>query len=258
MPYTISHVAAVVPFLRLLARLRVLSAVVIGSMVPDFGYLMPIQPPRFQTHSAIALVTFCLPVGMLAYWTFQRLMKNPLVNVLPDQAYMRWKPYSTPAPWGDARQWLLAASGVMAGAVVHLAWDGFTHEDARGVRMLPELADPMLEVHGHLLTGARLLQDLSSLLGLMIVIAAIGYALRPRGRLAVMPRALTAFERRAWVLGFAIATLGFSAGFLILGHALGASRWEGPSNAAIALLRALVLAALCVGGLLKVRLHAKR
>jgi hypothetical protein len=258
MPYTISHVAAAVPFLRLLVRLRVLSAVVIGSMVPDFGYLMPIHPSRFQTHSAIALATFCLPVGMLCYWTFQRLMKNPLVNMLPDQAYMRWQPYSTPAAWGDPRQWLLAACGVMAGAVVHLAWDGFTHEDARGVRMLPELADPILEVHGHLLTGARLFQDLSSLLGLMIVIVTIVYALRPRGRLAVPPRALTVFERRTWALGYAIATLGFGAGFLILDHALGASRWAAASSAAIALLRALVLAALCLSVLLKARLHTKR
>ncbi len=171
------------PFSRLLARLGLLSAVVVGSMVPDFGYLMPIRPPRFETHSVIALATFCLPVGLLSYWIFQRVMKTPLLSVLPDQAYMRWRPYSAPAAIGSPRQWLLAACGVLAGAVVHLAWDAFTHEEARGVRMLPGLADPVLEVNGHLLTGARLLQDLSSLLGLLLVLAAIVYALRGSGRL---------------------------------------------------------------------------
>ena len=192
MPYTLSHVAVVAPVARLLARLRVLSAVVIGSMVPDFGYLMPNHPPRFETHSAIALVTFCLPVGMLTYWLFQRLLKTPLVSVLPDQPYMRWLPYSKPAAWSSPRQWLLAAGGALAGAVTHLAWDGFTHEGARGVRMVPELSDTMLELHGHVLTGTRVFQDLSSLLGLVTVGSMICYALRGSGRLTVAPRARSA------------------------------------------------------------------
>src|ERR1700759_5256062 len=131
MPYTISHVAAVVPVSRLLVRMQMLSAAVIGSMVPDFGYLMSSYPPRVETHGRLALVTFCLPVGLLTYWIFQRLMKTPLMSVLPDQAYLRWRPFSAPAAWGSLRQWLLAACGVLAGATVHLAWDAFTHEDAR-------------------------------------------------------------------------------------------------------------------------------
>ena len=72
MPYTLSHVAAVLPFSRLLARLQILSAMVIGSMAPDFGYLLPIHPPRVATHSAVSLVTFSLPLGLLSYWIFQR------------------------------------------------------------------------------------------------------------------------------------------------------------------------------------------
>ena len=86
------------------------SAVVIGSMVPDFGYLMPIRLARFETHSLLALATFCLPVGTASYWIFQRLMKTPLVSVLPDQVYMRWRSYSAPAAW-DAGCGRLAPRG---------------------------------------------------------------------------------------------------------------------------------------------------
>jgi Domain of unknown function (DUF4184) len=259
MPYTISHVAVVVPISRLLARMRVLSAVVIGSMVPDFGYLMPIRLARFETHSLLALATFCLPVGIVSYWIFQRLMKTPLVSVLPDQVYMRWRPYSEPAPWGSPRQWLLAVCGVLGGAVVHLAWDGFTHEDGRGVRMVPELAGT-LEVHDHLVTGATLLQGLSSLVGLMIVIAAVAYALRNSGHAVVAPRALTAIERRSWVLVFVIITLGFGAGFSILDRLFGNPyhRWIGIGILAVALLRALVVAAVLVSLMMQVYLRAKR
>jgi len=64
------------------------------------------------------------------------------------------------------------------GAVTHLVWDGFTHEGARGIRMMPELDDWKFELHGHHLIGARLLQDGSSLLGLAIVLILLIYALR--------------------------------------------------------------------------------
>jgi hypothetical protein len=260
MPYTISHVAVVVPISRLLARMRVLSAVVIGSMVPDFGYLMPIRLARFETHSLRALATFCLPVGIVSYWIFQRLMKTPLVSVLPDQTYMRWRPYSAPASWGSPRQWLLAVCGVLGGAVVHLAWDAFTHEDGRGVRMVPELSDPLLAVHDHLVTGAKLLQGLSSLVGLVIVIAGIAYALRGTGHLAVEPRTLTAAERRNWVLVFAITTLAFCAGFTILDRLYGDPyhRWLGVLGVAVSLLRALVVSAILVSLMMQAYLRAKR
>ena len=41
MPYTMSHAAVVLPFSRLLARWQLLSAAVIGAMVPDFGLFFP-------------------------------------------------------------------------------------------------------------------------------------------------------------------------------------------------------------------------
>jgi Domain of unknown function (DUF4184) len=258
MPYTLSHVAAVVPVSRWLLRLRVLSAAVIGSLVPDFGYLLPNHLERIETHSRPALVTFCLPVGLLSYWIFQRLLKAPLVSVLPDRAYMRWRPHAAPASWTSVRQWLLAACGVLAGATVHLAWDAFTHEDGRGVRMVPELSDPLLIVHGHLVSGALLLQGLSSVLGLAVVAAAIAYALRGGGNPVVTPRALTASERRAWVLGFAIAVVSGCVGFFMLEYQYGGGRWLGVGTAAIALLRAVVTASLCVGLLLAVYLRTRR
>lgn len=249
MPYTISHAAAVLPFSRWLARLRVLSATVIGSMAPDLGYLMPVHPAREFTHSALSLVTFSLPVGLLCYWAFQRLMKTPLLSLLPDQAYMRWRPFAALAALNSPRQWLLAAAGVLAGAVTHLAWDGFTHEGARGMRMMPELDDWFVEVHGHHLIGAGLLQGASSLIGLAIVAAAVAYALRRGTPHPVAPRALNQMQRRRWVLVFIAVTLACTVAFdfLVIDddlrfHSLRAHA----TNLAISFLRGLVLSSLIV------------
>jgi len=260
MPYTLSHAAAALPFTRFLLRWRVLSATVIGSMVPDFGYLIPIPLSRGATHSAISLVTFSLPVGLLAYWIFQYLIKTPVLNLLPDRAYMRWRAYATPAPIEAPRQWLLAACGVLAGAISHLAWDAFTHENARGIRMLPELNDVRFELYGHHVSGGHLLQDGSSLLGLVVVVAMIAYTLRGRSQQPAMPRPLSKNQRRVWVLSYALATLAFTVGFDLLDRVGGThlhSVGKQVNIAAVAVLRGLALSLVTVSLFLNARLRDK-
>jgi len=259
MPFTISHTAAILPFARPLARWRLLSATLIGSMVPDFGLLMPSRPARIETHGHLSLVTFCVPVGLATFWIFQKLLKRPIMAVLPDAAYARWCDFGAPADIGSLKQWALAACGVLAGAVSHLIWDGFTHEGARGVRMVPLLDDPVLDIAGRHLIGARLLQDVSSLIGLILVLAVIVYALRCGGADDLKPvRPLRPVERYVWISVYAAMTVLLAGLFLIIrrpSHASSQSVFL-IGNYAIAVLRgfatALVLVSLC----LRVRLRA--
>jgi hypothetical protein len=254
MPFTISHAAAVLPFSRLLARWRLLSAVVIGAMVPDFGLFFPWRMHRFETHSAVALFTFCLPVGMAAYWAFQYLIKTPVLETLPNGAYARWRPFSSPANIGSVRQWILVAFGVLAGAVTHLVWDAFTHENARGVRLVPWVEEP-IDIGAHHMGGVRLLQDGSSLIGLAVVLGLIVYGLRPGGDQPVLPRPLRAAERRAWVAAYVAAAVGLGAVCWLwepVAHSLTAAA----NRIAVAALRGLALALLCTSLGLDWRLRA--
>src|SRR4029077_7907170 len=170
MPFTISHTAVVLPFSRLLARWQLLSAAVIGAMVPDFRIFFP-GLPRVETHSAIALLTFCLPVGFSTYWLFQLLIKTPMMVVLPDGPYARWQVFAVEAKVRSLRQWLLAAAGILAGALTHLVWDGFTHDGGRGVRMFPVLDDSIIDIGNHHLPPIYFMQDLGSVFGLAAVLA---------------------------------------------------------------------------------------
>jgi len=261
MPFTISHAAAVLPFARALARWRVLSAAAIGAMVPDFGFFFPWHVRRLETHSAIALVTFCLPVGLAAYWVFQFLIKTPVMELLPEGPYARWRPFASPADFRSIRQWLMAACGVLGGAVTHLVWDAFTHEGARGVRMLPMLDDPVVEIGGHSMIGVRLMQDGSSLLGLVVVIAIIWYGLR-RGREPAVPgRPLGTVERCAWVLTFAVSIVAVTAAWSLWarkGVSLGHSATAVVNNLAVASLRGLATTLLVVSLCLWLRLLLAR
>jgi Domain of unknown function (DUF4184) len=261
MPFTISHAAVVLPFSRVLARWRLLSAVIIGAMVPDFGLFFPWRIHRFETHSAVGLFTFCLPVGMAGYWIFQYLIKTPVLEVLPEGAYARWRPFSSPAAFTGLRQWILAACGVFVGAVTHLAWDAFTHDGARGVRMIPWLEDPIVDIGSHHLAGIRLMQDGSSLIGLAFVLAFVCYGLRRGHEQAVPNRPLRPWERRAWVLTFVVAAVASSAAWLLWAHAgepAGHSMKWLANGIAVAALRGLAIALLCSSLALSWRLHVLR
>ena len=261
MPFTISHAALVLPLSRLLARWRLLSAVVIGAMVPDFGLFFPWRMHRFETHSAIALLTFCLPVGIATYWLFQYLIKTPLIEVLPEGAYARWRPCASPAYFSSIRQWILAACGVLAGAVTHLVWDAFTHENARGIRRIPWLEEPVVEIGSHRMAGVRLLQDGSSLIGLVIVVVLVCYGLR-RGREPAVPkRPLPPAERQAWALTYVLAIVALSVAWLLwarMGEPAGHSIKALATGIAVAVLRGLATAFLCTSIALSWRLFALR
>jgi hypothetical protein len=239
-----------------------LSAAVIGSMAPDFGWFLPSRPTRFETHSLDALITFCLPVGLAAYWLFQWLVKPPIMELLPPGAYGRWRVSATPADVRSVRQWLFASVGILAGALTHLIWDAFTHEGARGVRMIPAL-DDAVDIGGRLFHGPYLLQDGSSVIGLAAIFAVLVYSLRPGGGEALSgPRRLDPPERHFWVATYVLGVALFSVLFFEFRH------WPSPpppspvgvrlGSAAIASLRGLAAALLCVSAALTIRLHSAR
>jgi hypothetical protein len=209
MPFTISHTAAVLPFARFLKGRSLLSAALIGSMVPDFGMFMPWHPLRAETHSVVALATFCLPVGLAAFWVFQYVVKPALIAVLPDNHYRIAAAFARPVPIGRLRTWLAAAIGLLLGALTHLSWDAFTHEGARGMRMIPALDELAIVAGGHHVAGQRLLQDVSSLIGLAIIAWWWLRALRPARPTHADPgpRLLSGGERLRWLCAYALVAV---------------------------------------------------
>ncbi len=204
-PFTVSHAAAVLPFAHYLRRWHMLSAAVIGSMVPDFGFFLPGHWQRAETHSLEALVQFCLPVGLGAYWLFELLVKPATSELLPDRAYVRAQVYSPAAHVGNATQWLLAGLGVILGAITHLVWDAFTHEGARGVRMFPAL-DDSFGIGGHTIYAYRVAQQAGSLFGLVIVAGIVAFAMREPAPPPACRR-LSRSERRGWTILYGLVSL---------------------------------------------------
>jgi len=149
----------------------------------------------------------------------------------------------------------LVAFGVVAGAVTHLMWDAFTHENARGVRLIPWLEEP-IDIGAHHIRAIRLLQDGSSLIGLAVVLGLIAYGLRPGGDQPVSTRPLGAAERRAWVASYIVAAVGLSAACWLWAPVSAHPMMFIANSMAVAALRGLALALVCTSLVLDWRLRA--
>lgn len=130
MPFTVSHVAAVLPFVR--SPLPP-AALAFGAMAPDLFYFLRIGIPRDLSHSLLGAVTVDLAVALLAFALWRAVIKRPTLDYSPGWLRSRTQPSQG---WradllGDrppivALAW--AAAAVVLGTLTHLAWDTFTHD----------------------------------------------------------------------------------------------------------------------------------
>ena len=126
--------------------------------------------------------------------------------------------------------------------------------------MIPALDDPAVDIAGHRLMGARLLEDVSSLAGLAVVLVVIIYGLRrDSGPDEVPVRALRPRERHVWILSYVVTASLLAGLFLVLrrpSHVFGHSIAFMVGNIAVAALRGCAAALILVSVGLSVRLRA--
>ncbi|HEX6397902.1 MAG TPA: DUF4184 family protein [Steroidobacteraceae bacterium] len=163
MPFTVSHAAAVLPIQRW-ARYRLpLTALMVGSMSPDFGYIFSYEASRALTHSVAGLFVFCLPVGLVVWAFYVAVLEKATITLLSD----RWHTRFAHTEAITLSLVLRAALAIVLGAATHLLWDSFTHRGTFATEAIPALTGPTpgfawLPVY-HLLHG------LSSVVGLVIL-----------------------------------------------------------------------------------------
>jgi hypothetical protein len=164
MPFTTSHAAAVLPFLRTPLPA---SALVIGSMAPDFPFFVPVGP-GLVTHTAVAIGTTDVALGAFGWLLWHGLLSRPALWAAPRavRARLAEVPLGVRPRLPDARSVLLTALALAVGSATHVLWDEFTHARRWGPERLPAL----YETWG-LMPGYRWLQYGSSLLGALIVLA---------------------------------------------------------------------------------------
>jgi len=169
MPFTLSHPAAVLP----LARTKLaFSALVAGAMAPDVGYFLTLSSRHAESHSIKGLFAFCLPAGLLLLLLFHKLMKEPLLTLLPAAHRARIYPYAQDFRFTPASRFAIIVVSLLIGSATHLAWDSFTHETGWFVRQFPVMTAPLLNIRDESIPAYKLLQHTSTIAGLLVLAAA--------------------------------------------------------------------------------------
>lgn len=213
MPFTVSHIAAVLP-IRKYTPLP-FAALAVGSMSPDLPYYLPGLVWVGQwTHELWAVPTLDLFLG-LSLWLWWRTATPGLRFLAPGWVRSRWQPPS----WRDAPWWAVAVA-VLAGALTHLGWDAFTHHDGTAVAHLTFLQQPYATPAGNVY-AFTLAQHLSTVVGLT-VLGWVGWRHQANSQDTVADSLTDARLRRTliWVVSV----------FVVLAAALGAALRVGQAH----------------------------
>jgi len=168
MPFTFAHPAAVIPLHRALRRHVVLSALVIGSMAPDFQNFLPFDVDRGESHSLAGMFWFCLPLGMLLYLAFHLLLKKPLHELLPP-AIAALPAIRQSGPRLPSASGPTIVLSLLLGTLTHLGWDALTHQSFLSVAIFPFLSAHLFSVGSYHVYPYKLLQHISTVGGVLLL-----------------------------------------------------------------------------------------
>ena len=121
MPFTLSHAAAALPLRRLNL---VWSAFVIGSMAPDFPYIVGNVAYRSWGHDFPGVIEFTLPASIFALWLFHAAIKRPVTTLLPSGVQRRLSRQLGDFKFGGPGRFAAILFSVVLGIATHLVWDG--------------------------------------------------------------------------------------------------------------------------------------
>lgn len=163
MPFTFVHPVAVIPFRKFKIPL---SALIIGSMAPDFNYFFLKEYPI--GHTVLGQFYFCLPAGIAALLIFQFIIRKPLLDLLPESHSKVLVNVASP-DLRNVKIWFYISAGILIGSFSHIIWDSFTHNYGFAVKEFPLLQREILIASYGTAHFFRILQHLSTLTGSVII-----------------------------------------------------------------------------------------
>lgn len=189
MAFTVAHMAAALPFYRC-RRWLSFEALLIGTMLPDLPYFLNSDASvGQQSHQWIGVLSYCLPWGLLVFALWHWLLKPAVIALI--QPWYKAQHFDSHYFDSHLKQqrmarysfgfsllsrfrvglafWLKVTLGLLLGAATHLIWDGITHVDSFIAEQIAWLQYSLDIRYLGDMTVARILQYVSSLLGLMLL-----------------------------------------------------------------------------------------
>jgi len=210
LPFTLSHPAAVLP----LRKQLILSALVVGSMAPDFHYFVLVSEVSHFSHSIRGAFLMCLPLSLAVLWLFHIVLKRPMLSLLPASHQERLMPFTGPFRFGPWRRFLLIVLSAFVGIATHDVWDAFTHEHGWFVRQVPDLRNASVPELGDR-PLFLLLQLGSTVVGLLVLGFLYWQWYRKAERQSVPDELRQSTASKLWFWGIVVAAALMGAGAAI-------------------------------------------
>ena len=167
MPFTLSHAAASLPFRRFNP---VWPALVMGTFAPDMQYFILLSDEDRSGHHFPNVLLFTLPLALLVLWAFERVVKGPVIELLPSQLQRRMQDKIEPLSFRGWRRRASIVFWIVVGIFTHLMWDEFTHPLSRVAAIWPILQSRVELPYIGARPVAAILQHLSTLVGMLVLL----------------------------------------------------------------------------------------
>jgi len=182
MPFTFCHPAIVLPLAKLSKSKISMTALVIGSMSPDFEYFIRMRMERVHGHSIAGMFYYNLPLTIILAFIFHFLVRDALIRNLPKlfrESFDSYIGFNWIA-WFK-KKWYVFLYSALIGSFSHIFWDAFTHSDGFFVERFSFLQGK-IEIFGKNITKAEFAQLASTLIGAIFIGAAILWPQRQKIR----------------------------------------------------------------------------
>lgn len=170
MPFTFSHPAIILPLRCFPKTWFAISALIIGSLTPDFEYFIRMKVKSDYSHTISGIFWFDLPLAILLLFIFHNIIQNSLFQNLPLFMQNRilifndfnWNTYFK-------KNWSIVLISAVIGISSHILWDSFTHNHGYFVDKITFLRKT-LSVFGIEIPVWKITQHGSSLIGAIVII----------------------------------------------------------------------------------------
>lgn len=187
MPFTPAHTVAVLPFVR--SRKLCATALVAGSMSPDFEYFIRMNVFDVWGHHLAGIFLFDLPVTFVSLVLFHKVVKRNFIDNLPaffQRRFGHLKQLSLKQDIFDRPLTFVVCACL--GAATHVVWDGFTHKSGYFVKTLTSVYDgAFVTYEGVHYPLWYALQHISTWVGLAILVISMPF-LKPMWSMTVRPK----------------------------------------------------------------------
>lgn len=166
MPFTFVHPAIVIPCKKVLPKYFDITALVLGSMAPDFEYFLRFRPKGEIGHTLLGVFYFDLPMVLILYILWNFIVKKPLILNMPHPIDKKFNYLLNEKIYINNLRYLsVFVVSALIGVYSHILWDAFTHKTGFFVQHVDLLANninimslkvPIYKVlqHGSTLIGA--------------------------------------------------------------------------------------------------------